>query len=386
MATLSQTGSTTSSVTLTVSGLDSAHSRTRYFWWQLYYGGSVVSEHGTSMAPGGTSHSTSFTGLSGGTTYSVQVGIYDDSSYQTLLALLSGTATTDTPDVTCYVVKYYDGTSQGVYTTYTLTPGTTAYASTYKPSTPTGYTYQYCMLNGLTQVSSFTVPSSDFYLDYFYTRTPININGFTASQTSAGAKTVSFRFQTDILGTKYAIYDENNVQQKASVLSARTVTSSFTVTNVTFGSRTFRLKVWNGDSQTDTATVTITMTAPAITGFTVTQSAPGSTTANFSFTLNCTGQSYTIKESGVTKASGSISTSSGSGTMTLTLGSTHTLVLSVTFANGSDTETTTVTMQEDTGPFIWDGSEWKHATPYIWDGSSWVQATAYIWNGSEWKS
>ena len=39
-----------------------------------------------------------------------------------------------------------------------------------------------------------------------------------------------------------------------------------------------------------------------------------------------------------------------------------------------------------TGPYIWNGSQWKRATPYVWNGSAWVEATANIWNGSQWKS
>ncbi len=39
-----------------------------------------------------------------------------------------------------------------------------------------------------------------------------------------------------------------------------------------------------------------------------------------------------------------------------------------------------------TGPYIWNGSEWKEATPYIWTGSAWARATANIWDGSAWQS
>lgn len=41
---------------------------------------------------------------------------------------------------------------------------------------------------------------------------------------------------------------------------------------------------------------------------------------------------------------------------------------------------------QPTGPYIWNGSEWKEATPYIWTGSAWVPATANIWDGSAWQS
>lgn len=44
------------------------------------------------------------------------------------------------------------------------------------------------------------------------------------------------------------------------------------------------------------------------------------------------------------------------------------------------------TTPAETGPYIWNGSEWKPATPYIWNGTSWVQATANIWDGSSWQS
>lgn len=97
MAYLEQTGSTDSSVTITCEGLEAGHGRTRYFWWQLWRNGAVEQEHGDEMAPGGTSHATTFSGLPAGTTYSVLCGIYDDPQYQTRFALLSGSASTTSP-------------------------------------------------------------------------------------------------------------------------------------------------------------------------------------------------------------------------------------------------------------------------------------------------
>lgn len=183
MASLSQTGSTTSSVTITCSGLDSSHSRTRYFWWQLYENGSVVSEHGSTMAPGGTTHSTSFTGLDPGTTYGVLCGIYDDSAHSDLLALLSGSATTDAPTPTTITASIYNiygqGTPQQV-TTRTLSVGSQYTPSWYVPTHTAGYdlTQIYTTAGGWTDVTSgsFTVPAYDISIYYYFETTPTSCN------------------------------------------------------------------------------------------------------------------------------------------------------------------------------------------------------------------
>lgn len=38
------------------------------------------------------------------------------------------------------------------------------------------------------------------------------------------------------------------------------------------------------------------------------------------------------------------------------------------------------------GPWIFNGTEWKNATPYIYNGTAWKKATAFIYNGTAWKS
>lgn len=90
MASLSQTYAGETSVTILCSGLDGSHSRTRYFWWQIYRGTSLVDEKGTTSAAYSTSSSVTFSGLASGVTnYSVRCGIYDDSGYSTQLAYLT---------------------------------------------------------------------------------------------------------------------------------------------------------------------------------------------------------------------------------------------------------------------------------------------------------
>lgn len=65
------------SLTVVISGLDTAFSRSRFFVWQLSTGGSLVVDETTTESPYIASTSNSFSGLIPGRTYSVVVGIYE---------------------------------------------------------------------------------------------------------------------------------------------------------------------------------------------------------------------------------------------------------------------------------------------------------------------
>ncbi len=180
MPTLSQTARTTSSVTVTCSGLDGNHARTRNFVWQIYRSGTMLEEIDRSMAPGGTSQSVTFYGLSSGTTYSILCGIYDDAAHNyNELATLSCTASTSSPDpdppqpttVNCNVIRLLDGVWSGTYGPYTMTPGNTYNILSYMPPYD-GDTYQ------LTRVvvdgedlhtATFTAPDTNFNIAYWFT-------------------------------------------------------------------------------------------------------------------------------------------------------------------------------------------------------------------------
>lgn len=91
MANLTLTPST-NSIIASVTGLSSAHSRVRYFYWNIdgeYY-------KTTTLAAYGSSHSTTLSGLEPGTEYYISVDICEAPSYNNgqLLASLSGSAAT----------------------------------------------------------------------------------------------------------------------------------------------------------------------------------------------------------------------------------------------------------------------------------------------------
>ncbi len=176
MATLSKTSSTTSSVTITCSGLDANHSRVRNFVWQIYLNGTLINEIDQTMNPGGTSKSVTFTALSSGTTYSVLCGIYDDAAHDyKQLALLNCTAKTDSPQpgpdpdpptttVRCTVFRILDDVMSGSFGPYTMTPGNTYNIINYIPTyDSTSYELDHIVVDGTTLITAtFTAPSSNF--------------------------------------------------------------------------------------------------------------------------------------------------------------------------------------------------------------------------------
>ena len=94
MAILSQTGQSSTEITITCSGMDSSHQYTRNFWWQLYTDSSatdLVQEGGNSTEPYASEVSYTFTSLTPDSTYYVLCGIYNENgiSEDNLLALLS---------------------------------------------------------------------------------------------------------------------------------------------------------------------------------------------------------------------------------------------------------------------------------------------------------
>jgi hypothetical protein len=89
MPTLSQTDAGKTSITMQVSGMDGSHSKTRYFYWQVYRNGSIVTESTSTSAAYATTHSKTITGLSSGVSnYAVKCGIYGDSAYTQCFVVL----------------------------------------------------------------------------------------------------------------------------------------------------------------------------------------------------------------------------------------------------------------------------------------------------------
>lgn len=246
MATLTQTGQTTSSVTVTCSGLDPNHRFTRYFWWQIYLNGTKIAEYGDSLAPYSSSHTGSFSGLTASTAYTVQCGIYNDSAYTELLALLSCQADTSaapTPaTVNCYAVRWYDGTQDQVFGPYSMTPGSTYFVSTYMPSyDSTRYELDSVMLNGVTPVTgaAFIAPSSNFSLDfYFVSKQKVNgtIRRYEDGTLKASYGPIEFTVGSTFTVADYmpyvdpAIYTLDHVEKDGVTITA----ASFTVPNTDF--------------------------------------------------------------------------------------------------------------------------------------------------------
>ncbi len=171
MASFYATSTTTSSISVIVSGMDSSFSRTRYFRW--YRNGSLVST--TTSSPYDSSKSYTYSGLSAGTTYSLMVKIYD-SDNSTLFSTLSTSASTSaaSPVISSFTVAQ---TSVGAYTARCSWSGSNiASGSSYTIS-----------VSGRTKASGYTSGSGsvNITLDYFqqYTATlQITSSGKTVSK------------------------------------------------------------------------------------------------------------------------------------------------------------------------------------------------------------
>ena len=244
MATLTQTGQTSSSVTVTCSGLDPAHARTRYFWWQIYLNGTKIAEYGDSLAPYSSSHTGSFSGLSASTTYGIKCGIYNDASYTELLALLECSASTSAPpstDVNCYVVRWYDSTQDQVFGPYSMTAGGTYSVSTYMPSYDSAsYELDSIKINGITDVTgaTFTAPSSNFSLDFYFKSKP-KVQG-TIRRLYNGTVTAEYGPLNFVVGSTFVVEDWMPPYASQYTLDhvekdgVRITAASFTVPNANF--------------------------------------------------------------------------------------------------------------------------------------------------------
>lgn len=159
---------TTGGLICTVSGLDSSYSYERYFVWQASLNGVLAANDTTTEQKYISSTSHTLTGLTGGSLYTVKVGIY--TTGWELIATLESSGTPLSYTVSATVVFNSNGGSPTPSSVSATAPSTehTGYVSITFPDTvpmKNGYSFDYWVLSsGTTTYSTLYYPGQTYQL------------------------------------------------------------------------------------------------------------------------------------------------------------------------------------------------------------------------------
>jgi len=416
------TGSDSISVSWSAPSDNGGSSVNNYTVFYSGNGGSTWSRVATS------STSTTLTGLSGSTTYSIRVAAHnavtdEHNSYHGQSATSSG--------VIVGAAGTASATTDAPYLTPVITNGVSNYTALRVGDSPSeyvaaDYTYTYYSQSGTNFSLSGNVPNGvavtpSSGTTYAYVGGTIGTN---ATGTYTFTLTASGPGGTDTDSASWTIRQALPVWTDTTLANGTKGTyysSSFSATNAVSWVIT-GVPAGLSTSGTSGATVTISGT-PTVYGSQTITATPyqsdgdAGTTRNITFTISDSAISWSdqvLATSIVTQdqsysdavtatgsdnitysiASGSLptgvtlNTSTGAITGTPTVPNTYTFTVQATNGDSSSTITTsslTITV-EAAGGFVkvWNGSAWVEGTAYIYNGSSWIEGTVQIHNGSGW--
>lgn len=383
-------------------------------------GGSTWSRVATS------STSTTLTGLSGSTTYSIRVAAHnavtdEHNTYHSQSATSSG--------VIVGAAGTASATTDAPYLTPSITNGVSNYTSLRVGDNPSeyvaaDYTYSYYSQSGTNFSLSGNVPNGVAVTDYGTYAYVGGTIGTNATGTYTFTLTASGPGGTDTDSASWTIRQALPVWTDTTLANGTkgsAYSSTFSATNAVSWSIT-GIPAGLSASGTSGATVTISGT-PTVYGSQTITATPyqsdgdAGTTQNITFTiadsaiswsdqlltssLVTEGQSYSDGVSATgsdnitySVASGSLptgvtlNTSTGAITGTPTVPDTYTFTIQATNGDSSSTITTgslSITV-EAAGGFakVWNGTAWVEGTAYVWNGTAWVEGTIKVRGASSW--